>query len=132
MTSKNCIEGLRCPECGNETRLLIIATAVAEVTDNGAELADGDGLDWSDKSHTFCPECKHGGPLTGFRTSTTLPSRKPYRIRIEVDITAADREQAERRMSLVCSDIEKRPWVVAVLPDGIEERIPVPKRKESP
>ncbi|MCZ2341347.1 MAG: hypothetical protein LC104_06065 [Bacteroidales bacterium] len=57
---------------------------------------------------------------------------KPYRIRIEVDIKATDREHAEKRMNLLCDDLEDRPWVVAVLPDGLEERIPVQRRKETP
>ncbi|HWG42667.1 MAG TPA: hypothetical protein VN688_07765 [Gemmataceae bacterium] len=49
---------------------------------------------------------------------------KPFRIRIEVDITARDCEQAERRAGLIYSDLEygRRPWVLAALPDGIEER----------
>jgi hypothetical protein len=52
---------------------------------------------------------------------------KPFRIRIEVDITARDREQAERRAGLLYSDLEyaRRPWVLAGLPDGIEERRPI-------
>lgn len=49
---------------------------------------------------------------------------KPFRVRIEVDITARDREEAERRAALLYSDLEheRRPWVKAALPDGIEER----------
>jgi hypothetical protein len=49
---------------------------------------------------------------------------KPFRIRIEVDIKARDREQAESRASLLYSDLEyaKRPWVLEVLANGIEER----------
>lgn len=49
---------------------------------------------------------------------------KAFRIRIEVDIEARDREQAERRAGLLYSDLEygRRPWVRAILPDGIEER----------
>jgi len=31
---------------------------------------------------------------------------KPFRIRMEVDITASDREQAERRAGLLYSDLE--------------------------
>jgi hypothetical protein len=47
---------------------------------------------------------------------------KPYRITIQVDITARDREHAGRRAMLLYSDLEHRPWVDDVLPDGIEER----------
>jgi hypothetical protein len=52
---------------------------------------------------------------------------KPFRIRIEVDIEARDREEAERRAGLLYSDLEyaRRPWLVAILPDGIEERRPI-------
>lgn len=52
---------------------------------------------------------------------------KPFRIRIEVDITARNREQARRRAGLLYSDLEdgRRPWVVEVLPNGIEERLPI-------
>ena len=56
---------------------------------------------------------------------------KPYRLRIEVDITAGDFEQAERRAALLYSDLEQRPWVRAVLPDGIEERQPLRPNRPS-
>lgn len=54
-----------------------------------------------------------------------------YRISIEVDITARDSEHAERRARLLYSDVEQRPWVREVLPDGIEERQPLNSRKVS-
>ena len=59
---------------------------------------------------------------------------KHFRIRIEVDITAHDREQAEDRAGLLCRDLEyeRRPWVRAVLPDGIEERQPINSKGERP
>ena len=43
---------------------------------------------------------------------------KPFRIRIEVDIAARDREQAERGAGLLYSDLEhgRRPWVHRFLP----------------
>ena len=55
---------------------------------------------------------------------------RQFRIRIEVDITAHDREHAERRAGLLYSDLEHRPWVRAVLPDGIEERQPTNQKGE--
>lgn len=50
--------------------------------------------------------------------------KKTFRIRMEVEITAQDRKQAEQRAALLYSDLEheRRPWVLDVLPDGIEER----------
>ena len=53
-------------------------------------------------------------------------------MRIEVDIEATDREHAEKRMNLLCGDIEGRTWVTAVLPDGIEERIRMRPGKDTP
>ena len=50
---------------------------------------------------------------------------KHYRIRIDIDIEATNREQAERRATCLYSDLEQRPWIVEVLPNGIEERIPI-------
>jgi hypothetical protein len=54
---------------------------------------------------------------------------KHYRIRVEVDITARHIEHAERLARLLCSDLEQRPCVRDVLPDGIEERQPVTPMK---
>lgn len=66
-TNQNCLEGLRCPDCGNADRLRIVARVMADVTDDGAEMAHGSQLDWDDDSLAVCPECDHDGPLAGFR-----------------------------------------------------------------
>jgi hypothetical protein len=50
---------------------------------------------------------------------------KHYRISIEIDITATDAQQAERRSFLLFDDLEKRPWVREVLPNGMHERRPI-------
>jgi hypothetical protein len=50
---------------------------------------------------------------------------KHYRVSIDVDIEARNREQAEKRARCLYSDLEQRPWIVEVLPNGIEERIPI-------
>jgi hypothetical protein len=51
---------------------------------------------------------------------------KHYRISIDVDIEARDEEHARQRAALIYSDIEQaRPWVVEVLPHGMQERIPL-------
>jgi hypothetical protein len=57
---------------------------------------------------------------------------KHYRISIDVDIRAKGREQAERRADLLYSDIgySQRPWLVEVLPNGIQERIPLTRKAE--
>jgi hypothetical protein len=52
---------------------------------------------------------------------------KHFRISIDVDIKARDRAEAERRAGLLYSDVDQRPWIVEVLPNGINERIPIEK-----
>ena len=76
MGNKNCLEGIRCPQCGNEDRFMITADVVAEVTDEGAEVASplyGNGFEWDDSSMTRCPECDRDGPLKEFRSPPALP-----------------------------------------------------------
>jgi hypothetical protein len=76
MANENCLEGIRCPQCGNEERLIITANVVAEVTDDGAEVASsqyGNGFEWDDESMTRCPECDRDGPLKGFHATPDLP-----------------------------------------------------------
>lgn len=53
-----------------------------------------------------------------------------FRLSIDVDIKAADLDQARHRLALLVSDIEsaRRPWSAEILPDGIEERLPIARR----
>jgi hypothetical protein len=55
---------------------------------------------------------------------------KHFRISIDVDIKAKDREHAEQRAHCLCSDFN-RIWIVEVLPNGIEERIPIASRRQA-
>jgi hypothetical protein len=50
---------------------------------------------------------------------------KHYRISIDVDIKATDRPQAELRAGAMYGYLAQLPHVVEVLPNGIEERIPL-------
>ena len=64
MTNTNCLEGIRCPKCGQEDRFLISGFAQFEVTDDGSESVGDHG--WDDDSATRCPECCHEGKLREF------------------------------------------------------------------
>jgi hypothetical protein len=66
MTNENCLAGIKCPKCGNEDRFLISATIVADVTDDGADVAEGSDFHWDDASMTRCPDCDRDGPLAEF------------------------------------------------------------------
>lgn len=50
-----------------------------------------------------------------------------YRLSIDVDIQAANIEQAHTRLLLLIGDLESsgRPWITEVLPDATEERMPL-------
>ena len=65
MTNTNCLEGIACPKCGNDTRIYIEARTLAVVTDNGAETF-GD-MEWGGESYAECPECRHHGTVEEFR-----------------------------------------------------------------
>lgn len=71
MTNTNCLEGIRCPECGQEDQFKITALITCEVTDDGSEPV-GDH-DWDDESNTHCPGCGFAGKLRYFRTGSQLP-----------------------------------------------------------
>ena len=65
MTNTNCLEGIRCPQCGNEDRFRIAATSLFTVTDDGTD--DYADVHWDDASYADCPECGLHGTLKVFR-----------------------------------------------------------------
>jgi len=67
MTNENCLKGIKCPKCGNEDGFFIGATIIADVTDDGADIAKHTDIEWDDDSHTRCPDCGEEGVLGGFR-----------------------------------------------------------------
>ncbi len=71
MTNENCLEGIRCPACGQEDRFKITAIITCLVTDDGSEPV-GDH-EWDDDSSTHCPECGFDGKLKAFRKPINPP-----------------------------------------------------------
>jgi hypothetical protein len=71
MTNSNCLEGIRCPACGQEDRFKITALITCAVTDNGSEPV-GDH-EWDDDSSTRCSVCGFDGKLRNFRSRNLLP-----------------------------------------------------------
>ena len=72
MTNTNCLEGIACPACGNDSMIHIEARTLAVVTDNGAETF-GD-MEWDASSYAECPDCRHRGTLGEFRIEPTKPN----------------------------------------------------------
>ena len=71
MTNTNCLEGIECPKCGNDSRFYVGVRTRAEVTDDGAETF-GDMI-WDDTSYAECPECEHFGTLGEFQIGAVKP-----------------------------------------------------------
>jgi Zn ribbon nucleic-acid-binding protein len=66
MTNKNCLEGIRCPQCGHEDAFRIEAQITVYVTDDGTE-DEGGHYAWDGESPCRCAECGHAGKLEDFR-----------------------------------------------------------------
>lgn len=64
MTNCNCLQGLACPRCGNDSMFTIAARTLAVVTDDGAETF-GD-MEWDADSYAECPECGHQATVAAF------------------------------------------------------------------
>lgn len=61
----NCLEGFRCPKCGQEDELLVCVTTWASLKDAGidpeTESVDNmGGFEWNGESHALCPKCDYG------------------------------------------------------------------------
>jgi DNA-directed RNA polymerase subunit RPC12/RpoP len=72
MTNSKCLEGIACPQCGNDRMIYIEARTLAAVTDDGVKTFE---LEWNADSYAECPNCQHRGTLGEFRiAATTEPS----------------------------------------------------------
>lgn len=67
----NCLKGIRCPKCGNESSFHISTFVTAIVTDEGAT-AEGD-MEWDDESPILCPDCEHFGTVKQFHRREERP-----------------------------------------------------------
>lgn len=67
MTKINCLEGVRCPNCGQDERFTITALVECDVTDDGAWATDNSHYDWDSDSPCCCPACGRHGKLREFR-----------------------------------------------------------------
>lgn len=60
----NCLDGMRCPECGSYGPVNIVAECIAEIFDSGVERTWDFG--WSDQSVCTCSICGHHGQVKNF------------------------------------------------------------------
>ena len=64
--NSNCLEGIKCPACGNEDAFRIRCTTLATVEDDGV-MEHGD-MEWDDSSYIHCVECLASGMVGKFTT----------------------------------------------------------------
>jgi hypothetical protein len=64
--NKNCLQGIRCPQCGYEDAFRIEARIMVYVTDDGTE-DEGGHYGWDEESFCGCAECDHAGTIKDFR-----------------------------------------------------------------
>ena len=62
----NCLEGVRCPKCEQDYKLLVWATLCVAMTDDGAAPYDDatrtpGETEYDDKSRVECPACEWRG-----------------------------------------------------------------------
>jgi predicted nucleic-acid-binding Zn-ribbon protein len=60
----NCLEGIKCPKCGNEDSFAVDVKGWATITDDG--LGSVMDADWEEDADTVCSICSHQGPWSEF------------------------------------------------------------------
>jgi hypothetical protein len=63
----NCLEGMKCPQCGSYYPFAIKATSVFLVYDSGTESYSN--VEWDDESRCVCDRCDFTGKVKEFKTS---------------------------------------------------------------
>lgn len=66
MANKNCLLGVRCPQCGQDKQFTVAATVSLMLTDEGTGDYSGD-VEYDDASRFECYECNHVGPFKEFQ-----------------------------------------------------------------
>jgi hypothetical protein len=71
----NCLDGMRCPLCGQRESFYVLASHEVLVTDNGTEDEGGD-WEWDDGSPARCRVCRHNAPLREFAIARSTESQQ--------------------------------------------------------
>lgn len=64
--NSNCLEGIRCPRCGQNDAFDIGATVTLRVTDAGWTAEESQDAEWDEKSRITCPDCNTTGTIRDF------------------------------------------------------------------
>jgi DNA-directed RNA polymerase subunit RPC12/RpoP len=73
----NCLQGFKCPQCGNTDSFKIEATCMATVFDDGVDTTTE--FEWNNDSYCECPQCSRTGIVQDFSEERGLlnPPKKP-------------------------------------------------------
>lgn len=67
MTNTNCLEGVACPQCGQEDAIDVVSTHWVQVTDDGTDFTAHDNdEEYGDDSPALCPDCTYAGKWGDF------------------------------------------------------------------
>jgi len=69
MKNKNCLAGMRCPECKSYGSFDIITTCIATVTDDG--VSDTRDHEWDDDAVCYCCACDWSGTILAAKKRPT-------------------------------------------------------------
>jgi hypothetical protein len=72
MMNTNCLQGLRCPECGAYEPFAIEVQALALIYDAGTESGDMRRVLWDDTSWCACFDCDWTGTVADFRVGHVI------------------------------------------------------------
>lgn len=69
----NCLEGVACPACGQDGRVLITATVLVALIDDGID--DSYDYEWESDATAVCPTCDFHGTWGMFHIPN--PDQRP-------------------------------------------------------
>lgn len=69
--NENCLDGMRCPDCGSLGAFSIAGRAFFEVSDDGTE--DYSDVAWDNTSYCECTDCHFEGVVADFKESENIP-----------------------------------------------------------
>lgn len=69
MSNTNCLEGIRCPECGYEDgfNISVTITATVYMTDDGYSEEENVETNWDDDDFMSCGDCGYEAVVENFR-----------------------------------------------------------------
>lgn len=112
----NCLEGFKCPSCGNEDGFYIAGSALFHVTDDGTSTYEE--VEWEDDSFARCAKCGREADVSYFQGTTeekksvlkTFEVSAYVKKRYTTTLRAVDAQSALKQAENIRSLIEEGVW----------------------